>query len=248
MTDAHDQFRKKLPIVISLGISLVLGVKLANPTSMTSLVAIGMVLTVLAMPVFLRWHFPLLVASLGMALQVFFLPGKPPVWMLMAGISLMIAFLTMLIRPEYKVRIEPFLLWSLVAMAGVVLVTAYFRGGIGLRSLGGATYGGKKYVFLLGAIGCFFALACWKVPRARVDRYAAYYTLGSLSLILPNLAFLLGPSFYWMYMFVPTEYALEQAGADLTETGMVRYSGVGFSMIGVFYLMVVKWGIAGLLD
>ena len=248
MSDVHDQLRRKLPIAVSVAMSLLLGLKLASPTSMTSIMVVGMVLMVLATPVLLRWHFPLLVASLGMALQVFFLPGKPPVWMLMAAISLVITVMTLLIRPEFKVRIEPSLLWSLVALGIVVLITAYFRGGIGLRSLGGATYGGKKYVFLVGAIVCFVALACWQVPRVHAQRYAMYYTLGSLSLILPNLAYYLGPSFYWMYMFVPTEYALEQAGADLTETGMIRYSGVGFSMIGVFYLMIVKWGVAGLLD
>jgi len=248
MSDTHDQLRRKLPILMSVVISLVLGVKLANPTSMTTIVAVGSVLMVLALPIFLRWHFPLLVLSLAMALQVFFLPGKPPVWMLMTAVSLSITAATLLVRPEYRIRIEPSLAWTLVVLAIVVLVTAYFRGGIGLRSLGGSVYGGKKYVYLLGAILCFFALACWRIPRGHVKRYALLYTLGSLSLILPNLAYLLGPSFYWMYSFVPVEYALEQAGAEFSESGMVRYSGVGFAMIGVFYLMTVKWGIEGILD
>lgn len=248
MSDAHDQLRRKLPILMSVAISLVLGLKLANPTSMTTLVTVGTVLMVLALPVFLRWHFPLLVLSLAMALQVFFLPGKPPVWMLMTAVSLAITAATLLIRPEYRIRIEPSLAWTLGVLAAVVLATAYFRGGIGLRSLGGSVYGGKKYVYLVGAVLCFFALACWRIPREQVDRYALLFTLGSLSLILPNLAFLLGPSFYWMYMFVPVEYALEQAGAEFSETGMVRYSGVGFAMIGVFYLMAVRWGVEGILD
>lgn len=249
MNGLPEQFNKALPFVASLFISLCVGYKLANPLSVSTMAVVGSVMMVLFSPVFLRWHFPMLVLSWSVGLQVFFLPGTPPVWMLMTAISLVITVSTLILKPDFRLDIPPSILWTLVCLVVVVIVTAALSGGIGLRSLGGSSYGGKKYVYILAGILGFFALSSWRIPVEKVPLYAGMYTLGSLSLILPNMAYFLGPSFYWLYSFLPSEYAVGQAMADVTPGGgLTRYSGVGWAMIGVFYFMVIRWGVGGVLD
>jgi hypothetical protein len=248
MSDQSDQFNKALPVVGSVLVSLCVGYKLANPLSVSTLAVIGLVLMVLCSPIFLRWHYPLLVLSWSVGLQVFFLPGTPPLWMLMTAVSLAITLGTLILRPDFRVNVVPSITWTLAALLLIVVVTAALRGGVGLRSMGGSSYGGKKYVFLVAAVFGFVALSSWRIPPSKRRLYAALYTLGSLSLVLPNLAYFLGPKFYWLYSFLPAEFAVGQAMADIEPNTMVRYNGVGVAMIGVFYFMVIQWGIGGVLD
>src|SRR6266516_3815142 len=78
---------------ICIPLAVIVGYLLATPTELMSFSAIGLVLLVLSIPLLLRWHYAALLFSWNANLTVFFLPGQPSVWMLLAGVSLLLTVL-----------------------------------------------------------------------------------------------------------------------------------------------------------
>ena len=81
--------------------------------------------------------------------------------------SLAVTVLSMFLNKDQKRLHVPSVFWWLVAFGAVVLFTMKMTGGLGLRSLGGAIYGGKKYVFLLFTIAAFVAISAQRVPTGK---------------------------------------------------------------------------------
>src|SRR5216110_1297339 len=73
--------------------ALLVGYLLATPTDLISFGGIGAILLLLSLPLVLRWHYLALVFSWSANMTIFFLPGQPSLWMLLAAVSL---FLTVL--------------------------------------------------------------------------------------------------------------------------------------------------------
>ena len=65
-----------------------LGLILSTPTSVVSLVGVGVVVLALALPLLLRWHSVLLIGFWNALVVVPFLPGQPPMCVPLAGLSL----------------------------------------------------------------------------------------------------------------------------------------------------------------
>src|SRR6185503_16818660 len=128
--------RKLIIFAIIVPLAAFLGYLLSNP-DFGSFLIIGGVVSLLLAPIFLRWHHVLLVASWNLSVTVFFLPGRPPLWMLVGFISLAITGLHCILDKEKRLCGVPSVTWSLVALGLVVLFTMKMTGGLGLRSLGG---------------------------------------------------------------------------------------------------------------
>src|SRR5438093_8631598 len=135
--------------VIVLGIVLpfaalvgyLLGYLLVSPdyASVALLFVFGMLLLT---PVFLRWHHPMLVFCWNFPMVVIFLPGSPPVWMVLALISFTITVLGVLLDKNEKILQVPALTLAVLALVQVVFVTLKMtRGGFGLTSLAGRMRG-----------------------------------------------------------------------------------------------------------
>ena len=240
------------PFLLCLPLALAVGYFLATPDSVLSLAGVGLVLGALSIPLLLRWHYPLLLFSWNASFIVFFLPGQPSLWMLMSLVSLSLTVVAWVMRENVdatgqsnRFQHVSALTWTLAAIALVVLVTAKARGGIGLRSLGGASYGGKHYLYVLFAILGYFAISSRRIPPHRVGLYVALFFLGSLTQPLSNLVYAAGPNFYWLYNFFPVDVAVSQATAD---TAVARIAGASFAAAGVFSYMLAHWGIHGLFN
>jgi len=248
MTLSPSDLRSALAFAVAVLVAVMAGVMMATPTSMLAVGLVGVLGFVLSLPLLLRWHRPLLFFSWNAAIQVFMLPGSPRLWMLLAGLSLVLTVLGSTLDRRIRLLNVPSVTWTLGLFLLIVLTTAALRGGIGIKSLGGQTYGGKKYIFILAAVVGYFALSLVRVPVEKAFTYMAGYCLGTITMTMSNVAYTLGPAFYWLFLLFPAELAMEQAITDMFGGSLRRLSGIGFAMVGPFCLMLMSYGIRGLLD
>jgi hypothetical protein len=231
---------------IAIPLALVLGYALATPDQMT-IVMVGLVLFSLALPIFIQWHHILLIFFWNAAFNIPFLPSLPHSWLLLAVLSFGISWLNGLLAGRKFLR-APELTRPLIFMGGIVLGTGFLRGGLGAAAFGSSSYGGKSYYYILGAIIGYFALSAVRIPVAKAGRAARVYVISGVTFVLPNLAFLLGPSFFFLYYLLPSEFALGQAAAEAgRQPGMIdRFGGVPAACMALICYLLVRWGIRGI--
>lgn len=252
MTTSSSVPRRVLILAIVIPLAGLLGYWLATPEQYTSMAFVALVVAVLVLPILLGWHYPLLLFSWNTAITVFFLPGQPLLWMPVAVTSLGISVLAYLLNRQAGFQNLPSITWPLVFLTLVILFTMKMTGGIGLRSLGGGTYGGKKFVVILVTILGYYALSNQRIPPEKIKRYTGLYFLPGVVALLPNLIYMAGPTFWWLYWFFPVESALYQAQEDFQATGadakLSRIPGAPFATTAVYSYMMACYGIRGLFD
>src|SRR5688572_24553357 len=125
----------------------------------TSFAMFAGILFVLLLPLLLKWHYGAMILSWQTSITIFFLPGTPSLWMLLAGINFGIAILNRVIQKRRAFLSAPPITATLLALLAVVVITAQLRGGMGVQAFGGNTVGGKGYYYIVAAIIGYFALA-----------------------------------------------------------------------------------------
>ena len=235
---------------IAIPLATLIGYLLVTPDTTKSIGIVGLVLAVLSIPLFLRWHHPLLVVAWNASFIVFFLPGRPQLWMLFGAISLGITVLACVLNKEQRFQHVPALTWSSIFLLGVVLLTAKLTGGIGLRSLGGSQYGGKGYVYIVAAFVGYFALSSVRIPAGSAQRYALLFFISGVVLAISNLAYLGGPNFWFLFHVFPVDMAMAQAMGDFnpSQYSINRVTGLGFAAVAICNVFFLRYGIRGLLD
>jgi len=237
---------------IVLPLALFLGYLLATPDTYKSIVLVGLLLAALSIPFLLRWHHPLLILVWNANLALAFLPGKPSLWMLFAGVSLAITVLTCILDKRAQFQQVTSITLPLLFLLAVVLITAKFTGGIALRSLGGSTYGGKKFVFLFAAIVAYFALSSQRIEWPRGSKLTYAFFLSGLTGLVSNLIYFAGPSFYFLYLIFPVDnalgYAIEDLKFDVSSARIGRLPGAAAAGMAGLYFLFFRYGIRGLLD
>src|SRR6267378_2266445 len=153
-----------LILALCLPLAVLLGYFLAEPMESGSMAVIVLVMFVLAVPLMMKWHHPILVLSWNAYITPVFLPGQAQIWIPVAAASLLFALLNRAVNPEARFIYVPSLANSLLFLAAVVLITAFATGSIGLRSFGSSRYGGRNYTFVLMAVAGFFALSSVRIP------------------------------------------------------------------------------------
>jgi len=252
MTDQIGLPRRFIVLGIVLPIAALVGYLLVSPDFISVAFFIGLA-TLLLMPVLLRWHHPLLVFSWNLPMIVFFLPGAPPLWMVLALLSLGITVLGAGLNKEQKLTYVPVMNWAMLVWVLVILFTMKTTGaGFGLRSLGGSIYGGKKYFFILLAVVAFFALSTQRVPMQHANGYLLAFVVASLATVLVNLIYSLGPAFWKLYYVFPVDFAMSQATEDYswdpTSTRLGRIGGFAVGGAAAFSFMMARYGVAGIFD
>ena len=249
MSDSSSFPRGIIIFGVALPLAALLGYLLATPEALSSMAIVGLVIGVLLLPMILKWHHPLLILTWNGAMNAFFLPGRPSFWMLFAGISFGLTFLSCILNKEQKFQQVPAITWSLVLLAVVVVVTAKLTGGIGVRALGSAQYGGKRYVFIVAAILGYFALSGVRIRPDRVQMFAVLFLLSGLTYVISNLAYVGGPSLWFLFYAFPVELALAHAFADFNPGElMTRLVGVSYASLAVCNVLLLRYGVRGLLD
>ncbi len=247
----HTMPRNLLILAIILPIAGLIGYLLADPMQMESMAAVGLIISVLLFPLALKWHHPALVFSWNASVIVFFLPGEPYLWMFLGLLSLGLTVLHRFLEPQFKPLNVPSITWSLLVLAIVVCVTAKLTGGVGIRSFGSSVYGGKKYIFIWFAILGYFALSMRAIPPEKAMLYSVAFFVGSITTAFSTLAYVIGPGAWILYSIFPTDYAMQLAAKDFGMTSVdaiSRFSGFGPAGIGLVPILLIRYGVRGLLD
>ena len=242
-----NNFSVALRSLIIFGVCVVLaiwlGYLLANPLTYSSLALYGSLAFILAFPVFLRWHFPLLLLCWNMAAVVFFLPGHPGVCLPMIMMSLGISMLQRMISKEHPFIYVPQVTLPLLCLLAVIFFTARMTG-MGMRSLGSEVYGGHKYAALVVGILGYFALSARRTPPARKNLYLGLFYLGGATAIIGDLVPLLPHSMYFIFwVFPPNLGFFAEGGPNSVAT---RLDGARTMSLLIFSFMLARHGIRGI--
>ncbi len=236
--------RSALAYAVVIPLALVLGYLLTSPMSGLSLVGVGLVLFVICLPLLLKWHHALLISCWNAVFICFFLPGKPPMWAALAALSLGIAVVSRTLRHRSKFLSVRSVAVPLVLLAIIVVVTIAFRG-IGGRAFGSELWGAKRYLGVLGAILGYFALTAQAIPRRQGQWLAGAFFISGMTAALCDVAFAFGPSFYFLFLLVPTELAVAQAS---TQDNLMRLTGIAWMAQAGNWFMFMRYGIRGMLE
>ena len=251
MTGSLALPKKLIVLGILLPLAALIGYLLAEG-EFESLAVVGVLAGVLAIPLVLRWHHLMLVASWNLSMTLFFLPGSPPAWMLAAMISGGLVLLAKIMDRKTVILNAPAVTWSLLAIAFVVLITMAMTGTLGVRSLGGASYGGKKYFLILFAILAYFGLSAVRIPTDKVNLYVAAFLIPGLSPVASNIIYKLGPGLWFLFALFPVDSALLQAADDFSMDGagsqIGRVQGLAFASTALVSYLLARYGIRGILD
>jgi hypothetical protein len=252
MTNAPALFRSLLVYGICLPLALVLGYLVATPLDFTSFSVVLIVFSVLAVPVLLRWHHIWLIAVWNTTAVVFFVPGKPQVWMGLAAVSLGISILQYTINRNMKFLSVPSVAWPLLFFTVVVLITARLTGGLfAIRTFGGDTYGARRYFTILAAVIGYFAIISRRIPPERAGLYVALFFLGTATMAIASLPGVINPAFNFLFLIFPVTSmdSLTDPNSVVGPMGpQERIFGMANLGLAVFCLMLARYGLRGLLD
>jgi hypothetical protein len=123
---------------VAIPLALVLGYWVATP-DLASVAAVGFVLFCLALPLVIRWHHALLIVCWNSAFILGFLPGQPRLWLVLSLLSFSMAAVNHVSGLKRFLR-APELTKPILFLFAVIMVTAWARGGLASRVLGGSGY------------------------------------------------------------------------------------------------------------
>lgn len=244
-------FRALVIYGICLPLAIYMGYLLATPQDRGTLLAVGMVLLALITPLLLRWYHPLLILSWNLGAVLFFLPGQPQFWLAMAAMGVVVAMGQRAVSQEKKFLPALSVVVPLMFVIAVVIVTGMLTGGMGFRATGSGTYGGKRYLLLIGAVMGFFALISRRIPQKKVNRYAGLFFLSGVMSAISSTLTLVNPSFYFIFLIFPPDVtALQEISSQAYSATMdtiSRLSGVAFASQAMFLFLLSVFGIRRLI-
>jgi O-antigen ligase len=238
--------RVLIAYAVAIPLALILGYLIATP-DMASITVVGMVLFFLALPLLIQWNHGLLIFFWNSAFIAGFLPGQLQLWTIFAALTFGMGMVHLVMGHGRFLR-APELTKPILFLAAVVVLTAKIRGGVGMRILGSDSFGGKYYFYVMAAIIGYFALASQPISVTKSARAVNWFFLSGLSQGLTNLAYTLGPAFYFVYYFVSTDFAAGQAAADWQQDLVKRFGGLGPCATSLLCYCLARWGIRGLFE
>ncbi|HWX18521.1 MAG TPA: hypothetical protein VN578_01320 [Candidatus Binatia bacterium] len=251
MTNASSTFRALVIYALVLPVALVVGYMVAVPADLFSMGTVGLVLAVLITPLLLRYHHPLLFLSWNMSAVIFFLPGHPEFWVVMAFVSLIISIVQRTIVSQMRFVTVSWILLPLMFLLAVVCVTARLTGGIGLNSLGADTIGGRRYIYIFAAIAGFLAMAARRIPPEKVRFYVGLYFLAELTNFIGTTAPWAPPWLYYLYVVFPvdfTSFTFASPGQPWGHEAVTRLYGASVAALGACNYLLARFGVRGLLE
>lgn len=249
MANTFAVSRNHLIFGLCLPIAVLLGYMLAEPLDSGSLVVLVMVVSVLFVPLVMKWHYPMLVLSWNAFITPIFIPGHPPLWIIMVWLSLFFGLLARSVSIENRFLEVRSINRAMIFMAIVVIGTALASGGLGFRSMGSESQGGRRYFVLLSAIAGYFALSSQAIPLHRARLFVSMFLLAGLTSGVSNLAYMAGSKFYFLYIFFPVDLVMGQVSADAAMDGgsarIAGFLGVSQALSG---FLLARYGVAGVFD
>jgi O-Antigen ligase len=231
---------------VCIPLAIWIGFMVANPFDRSTFSYAGILLLILMLPLLLRWHHVLLIVTWNLGMTIFFLPGRPPLWLLMTAISLGLSLLHRTISEKARFLSAPSITWPLVFFIAVVLMTAKLTGGIGLHSLGNDTVGGSFYVLLLMGLLGYFALTAKRIPPKKVKLMVGLFFLSGCTSFISDMVPFLPHQLYFIFAFFPTygsDFSLMEPGKF---GDYARFSGTGWTGMALYFFMLANYGPRGI--
>jgi hypothetical protein len=231
-------------------VALLLGFMLSTPMSYQSLGTVGLVLAVVASPLILTWHRPLLYLAWNMNAVLLFLPGGLPLWMAVAALSLTICLVQRALVSDVPFISAPLVVAPMLFLLAVVFMTQELTGGFGLRIFGSASVGGRGYLMIYAAAAGFFAMIAYRIPRHKAMFFTALFLLGSLTNVISSTADLLPSKLYFIYYIFPLEsLPTTMTIQDLTAPeSITRKTGLAFASAALFSFLLARYGVKEMLS
>jgi hypothetical protein len=255
MTSASSLLRSLLIYSICLPLAIFLGYTIAqenNPLfNPGTYFIVGLVIFVLALPLILRWHHVLLIVTWNLGLVLFFIPGRPDLWIASSWLTCAIALLQYILNRRSTFFQARGVTLSLIFLAVVVLATATLTGGIGVAAFGSEVYGGKRYLLLFTAIVGYFALTSQRIPPLRAPLYVTLFFASAVTSTISELGPFLPSGFYYIFLLFPvSQHSLRTILNDPGAAhGMIaRLSGLAYAGPAVFYAMMARYGLRELFN
>lgn len=239
-------FRTLVIYAVCIPLAVWIGYLLAAPADRDTFNIAGIMALILFAPLLLRWHHFLLIAGWNFTMTIFFLPGSPPVWLLLTALSLGISVLHRATNNQARFLSAPSITWPLLFFFAVVLMTAKLTGGIGLHSMGAEVSGGRHYITLIGGILGYFALTALQIPAQQVGLYVGLFFLAGVSNVIGDLASFLPSSLNFIFAFFPVNGYDMDTGVGMTNFHP-RYAGLGNLGAAGFLFMLSRYGARGIL-
>lgn len=250
MTDTFAIPKRVLIFALLLPLAAFIGYLIADG-EFESFAGVVLFAGILTIPLMLRGHHLLLVLSWNLSMNLFFLPGSPPMWMLSSLVSFGLIVLAKIMDRDLKLLNVPSVTWALLALGLVVVFTMAATGTLGVRSLGGASYGGKKYFFILFAIIGYFCLSSIRIPPEKLRLYIGAFLIPGLSPIIGNLIYKV-PALWFLFALFPSDnvmlLATEDFSIDPYSSRIGRVQGLAFASTALLSYLLARYGIRGILD
>ena len=234
--------RMLIAYAIIVPLAVIVGYLLANPLDYSTVGFLGIMFVILISPVFIKWHYPILIFGLSCPATCFFLPGKPPMAQVVVSISLLIAVTERILNSEKRFLRVSVMTWPLLFLVAVIVMTASLTGGIKLHSMGGESGGGRKYIEILLGIATYFALTSREIPRNHWKWYLMLYLLSPLLGVFSQLfPYLPSPLNYINLLFPP-----QFSNSDAIVIGQTRLVSFSFAVATVVIYMLARYGLRGM--
>src|SRR5437867_858260 len=124
MSNALALIRSLVIYGLCLPLAIYLGYLVAMDLSMTTITIFVVVVFLPLLPFLLRWHHLLLIACWNTSAVLFFLTGRPNLWLVMAAVSFMLSILQHILNRNLKFLSVPSVTRPLIFLTIVIVVTA----------------------------------------------------------------------------------------------------------------------------
>ena len=241
MTDRSQNLTLLAVYAGSLALAFFIGYSVAVAQGVQSAVVVGGVLAMLVTPLLVRGHQALLLFCWNSTITFTFLPGSLPSWLVASLVVFALLLMQRGLKRTGEFTIVRVLTWPMMVFATVVVVTMLARGGVAIQWLGsGELAGGRKYMYILGAIVGYFALSLQRIPVDKAWFYTLLFFIGGLTGFLGPLGTYVGGAFdYLMLLFSPVEGV-----ATFEDT--FRVKGMSFVGNAIFGVMLARYGFGGI--
>jgi hypothetical protein len=244
MSNVSELFRSLFIYSICLPLAVLLGYLMANPFDVATYGIVGFILLLLIFPLLMRWHHAFLLITWNTTAVLFFLPGRPQIWLALVWFSLLIGLGQYILNRKLKFLSAPTIARPLIILAVIVLITAKLTGGFGMRALGGDTYGGRRYVALITAILGFFALTSQRLPTNRAFLFVSLFFLGAITQVVGDMGAVVSRPFQFLFLLFPLTNLQGFTTEPVSGPGFIsRLGGLSAASSAVFCLMLSRYGI-----
>jgi hypothetical protein len=160
----------------------------------------------------------------------------------------LISVLNRSVNRNFRFISVPSINYALFFLVVVVVVTAYFNGGIGSQIFGSSRYGGRRYFYTFLAVMGYFVLTSRRIPAHRAMLFTSLFFLSALTALVPDILGLAGNSSSFLYQFFPADFTAVAAVAGETDQDFFRVLGLAFFSVGIFSTQLACYGLRGVFD